>query len=61
MGQKNEESKYLEKLCKESALVRDIITKEDWEIDRSIHDFVVKNKGKNKIKRIANYLHSNLK
>lgn len=49
---KNEDSKYYEKLLKESALLRDVLAKEDWEIKNSILDFVFKNRGRNSITRI---------
>ncbi|SDF83088.1 hypothetical protein [Sporomusa acidovorans] len=52
----NEDSKYLERLLKESLLLKEVFTKEDWEIDSSILDFIIKNRGKNKIKRIVDCL-----
>ncbi len=56
----NEERKYLENLSKESAILKDILAKEDWEIDHTILDFVMKNRGRNKMKRIINCLLMNL-
>lgn len=56
---KNEDSKYFEKLLNESLLLRDVLTKEDWEIDNSILDFVIKNSGRNNIKRIISCLLKN--
>jgi len=56
---KNEDSKYFEKLLKESAIMKDILAKEDWEIDTSILDFIIRNRGKNKIKRIINCILNN--
>jgi hypothetical protein len=49
----NEDSKYFERLIKESQLLKDVLTKEDWEIDSSILDFVAKKRGRNKIIRIV--------
>lgn len=55
----NEDSNYYEKLIKESEILKDVLEKEDWEIDNSILEFVIKNKERNKIKRIVNCLLKN--
>lgn len=56
---KNEDNKYFGRLLKESAIMKDVLTKEDWEIDDVILNFVIKNRGRNKIKRIVNCILKN--
>lgn len=57
---KNEDREYVEKLYNESAILKNTLTKEDWEIDKSILDFVIKNRGRNTIKRIVDCLLGNI-
>ena len=51
-----EDRKYFEKLIEESLILKTVLVKEDWEIDNSILNFVCKNGGRNKMKRIINCL-----
>lgn len=43
-------------LAKEAEYLNELLKKEDWEIDKAILDYVLKNSGRNNIKRIIKCL-----
>jgi hypothetical protein len=54
--EKQETPRLFERLLLDASYLKQVLAKEDWEIDSAILDFVLKNGGKNRFRKIVGIL-----